>query len=294
MISPQQTFALAFGGYLALNLYALFFSERLIFVPQPRGYDRLPDEVRIPTPDGANLAAVFMEAPAADYVILFSHGNAEDLGAVQPFVRQYLDLGVSVLAYDYRGYGASEGRPSVRNAKRDVEAAYRWLTQTKGFAPERIVLAGRSLGGGPSTWLAARRPVGGLILESTFVSAFRVKTVLPLLPWDYFNNLRAMRRVRCPVLVLHGTRDEIIPFWHGRKLYAAAPEPKTLFPIESGTHFDYAYVAGENYLETYREFFARLRAPGVRPPESMHPPAPRKCAPAIPTSCAATSDSDGH
>ncbi|MEN8255562.1 MAG: alpha/beta hydrolase [Verrucomicrobiota bacterium] len=242
------------GFYVFLNLLALLFSNWLIFVPQNPSYDHLPNEVRITSGNGEQINAVFLENPQAEYTILFSHGNAEDLGNVVPFMQQFRLLGYSVLMYDYRGYGTSEGSPNIRKTRQDIEAAYRWLTEKKGIAPETIIAHGRSLGGAPATWLAAHHTVGGLVIESTFVSAFRVKVRWPLLPWDKFNTLREIKKTSCPVLVVHGREDKTIPFWHGEKLYAAAPGKKMHLWVDGGHHNDYAYVAGRNYIHTFQTF----------------------------------------
>jgi fermentation-respiration switch protein FrsA (DUF1100 family) len=251
---------LLFGGgiYLLLNLYALLVSDRLIFVPQTPGYTHLPGEVKIESGNRERINVVYLEHPAAKYTLLFSHGNAEDLSNVVPFMRQFHERGYSVLMYDYRGYGTSEGRPSTRNAKQDVAAAYDWLVREKGVAPKTIISQGRSLGGALATWLAAHREVGGLIVEISFVSAFRVKTRWPLLPWDRFNSLKLIRNSHCPVLVIHGTADEIIPFWHGQKLYDATPESKQHLWIDGGRHNDYVYVAGDEYIGSIQRFIAGL------------------------------------
>ena len=249
-------YLVAFGGgiYLLLNLYALLDSNRLIFQPQDPGYTHLPDEFQLVSGQGEKITAVFWEHPQAKQTLLFSHGNAEDMSSRIEFQRQFFDLGYSVLMYDYRGYGTSEGKPSVGHAKQDIEAAYRWLVEEKGIEPHRIIAQGRSLGGGPSVWLAAHHKVGGLVLESTFVSTFRVKTVWPLLPWDKFNSLRLIKKVDCPVLVIHGRDDTTVPFWHGQKLYDAAPRGKMHLWIDGARHNDYAYVAGEAYFDAFKTF----------------------------------------
>ena len=251
---------LVFGGgiYLLINLYALLASDRLIFAAQPPSYTHLPGEVKIMSANSERINAVYLEHPDAKYTLLFSHGNAEDLGNVAPFMQQFYDRGYSVLMYDYRGYGTSEGRPSTRNAKQDAAAAYDWLVREKKVAPQSIISQGRSLGGAVATWLAAHREVGGLIVEVSFVSAFRVMTHWPLLPWDKFNSLKSIRRANCPVLVIHGTADEIIPHWHGQKLYDAAPEAKQHLWIEGGKHNDYVYVSGAEYIDTIQRFIAGL------------------------------------
>ncbi len=252
-------FAIHAGSiYLLLNLLALLFCDRLIFVPQKPSYTRLPHDVRIASGNGEKINAVYLEHPQAPFTILFSHGNAEDLGNVVPFMRQFHDLGYSVLMYDYRGYGTSEGRPTVARIKEDAAAAYRWLTEEKGIDPQTIIAQGRSVGGGPATWLAANREVGGLVIESTFVSAFRVKTRWPLLLGDRFNNLKAIKTTRCPVLVMHGRNDRIIPFWHGQKLYDTAPGKKMHLWIKNGRHNDYAYAAGDDYLAAFQKFIALI------------------------------------
>jgi fermentation-respiration switch protein FrsA (DUF1100 family) len=260
MTSKTVINVLIFGGgiYLLLNLYALLASDRRIFAPQPSGYARLPYELKIVSGNGERINAVYLEHPDAKYTLLFSHGNAEDLSNVVPFMQQFYALGYSVLMYDYRGYGTSEGRPSTRNAKQDAAAAYDWLVRKKGIAPKSIISQGRSLGGALATWLAAHREVGGLIVEISFVSAIRVKTHWPLLPWDKFNSLKSIRRAHCPALVIHGTADEVIPFWHGQKLYEAAPEPRQHLWIEGGTHRDYVYVAGDEYIGAIQRFIAGL------------------------------------
>lgn len=249
-------------AYLVLNLYALLISDRMLFVPQPPTYTRLPDEVRIPVGKDETLAAVYLNHPAATHTLLFSHGNAEDLGNVVPFMQQFHQMGYSVLMYDYRGYGTSSGKPSTRKAKADIEAAYHWLIKEQGIKPEQIIVQGRSVGGGPSAWLAARYPVGGLILESTFVSAFRVRTHWPITPWDKFNNLKAMKNITCPALVIHARNDRIIPFWHGEALYNAAPEKKMNLWIDDAGHNDYAYVAGSAYFEAIQRFTNELPRQG--------------------------------
>ena len=246
----------AAGGliYLLLNLYAFAVSDRLLFVPREPSYHRLPHEIRIDTADGGRLAAVHLEHPTAEYTILFSHGNAEDLGNVVPFMETFHALGYSVLMYDYRGYGSSTGRPSTLRAKADATAAYHWLVNEKGVDPRKIISQGRSLGGGVAVWLAAHHPVGGVITEISFASVFRVKTRWKLLPWDKFDSLKLIKRVRCPVLVIHGTADRVIPVWHGKKVFEAAPEPKACLWIPEGKHFDYAYVDEERYIGTIRNF----------------------------------------
>jgi fermentation-respiration switch protein FrsA (DUF1100 family) len=124
------------------------------------------------------------------------------------------------------------------------------------------------VGSGPATELAARVPVGGLVLESAFVSTFRVLTKVPLLPFDRFPNLRHLRQVRCPVLVIHGTEDEVIPVSHGRRLYAIAAEPKESLWVEGAHHNDVPLVGGTRYWAALTAFTRRV-APAPPPGDTL-------------------------
>ena len=226
----------------------------LLFLPGPASYPAtLPGLVRIPV-DGDSIAAVWRPNPAARYAVLYSHGNAEDLGDDLPFLRQLHDAGFSVLAYDYRGYGRSTGTASERNAGRDIAAAYTYLTHTLGIASSRVIVHGRSLGGGPSVLLASHEPVAGLVVESSFTSALGVSPWGRLFPYDWFRSLRRLRDVRAPILVIHGTADEVIPFANGQALFAAAPEPKQSLWVAGAGHNDLVDVAGDEYWAALHRF----------------------------------------
>lgn len=251
-------FSIVAAVYVGLLLFGLLLSEPVIFQPHPAGYRDDNRILKLTSRDGRRISAVYLQNPAARYTLLFSHGNAEDLGDDLLFLQVVRDAGFSVLAYDYQGYGTSEGRPSERHVYEDEEAAYQYLTHELATPPDRIIAWGRSLGGAAAVDLASRRPLAGLILESSFVSAFRVLTRIPLLPIDKFPNLDKVAGVRCPVLVIHGEADRVIPFWHGQKLFAAAPGPKQSLWVAGADHNDVADVAGARYLAALREFAASL------------------------------------
>eukprot|EP01036_Dinobryon_divergens_P032101 gene32101-41624_t len=154
--------------------------------------------------------------------ILFSHGNAEDIGMIFDSFNEFSkELWVNVLAYDYEGYGKAGGESSEANCYDDIDAAYNFLTEKMQMKPENIVLYGRSLGSGPSCYLAERLQkeniqIGGIILQSPLLSVYRVAFNFRFtLPGDMFPNVDRIRQVRCPVFVIHGTRDEIVPFRNG-------------------------------------------------------------------------------
>lgn len=169
------------------------------------------------------------------------------------------DAGFSVLGYDYRGYGTSEGSPSERKAYLDAEAAYAYLVEEVRLPPGRIIVHGRSLGGAMAIELAAHKPVGGLIVESAFVSAARVVTSMPVCFLDRFKNHEKIGAVGCPVLFIHGTADRLIPLWHAERLFAAANEPKWSWWVEGAGHNDLQWHAGRAYWRRLRGFADSLR-----------------------------------
>jgi len=231
-------------------------ANKMIFVPPPATYRDGGEVLKLTTDDGARISALYLRNPAAEYTILFSHGNACDLGGMVPFLERMRAAGFSVMAYDYHGYGTSAGRPTERNTYRDIDGAWRYLVSERKTPPEKIILHGQSVGAGPSVDLATRENAGGLVMESGFVSAYRVMTRWPLIPFDKFNNLRKIGKVNCPVMIIHGTADGIIPPWHGQKLYDRAAEPKRAIWVKGAGHNNLAHVAGEGYWEQLRRFAA--------------------------------------
>jgi fermentation-respiration switch protein FrsA (DUF1100 family) len=251
--------------YLLLVVLAIF-SDRLIFQPHAASY-RLETlalathgEVQtftIPAADGT-LAAAYLPNPEARYTLLYSHGNGEDLGDDMPMLAEYRRAGFAVFAYDYNGYGQSRGRPSEAVAYRDAEQAFDFLTTTLHVPPARIISFGHSLGAAVAIHLAGVRPVAGLIAQAPFLSAFRVITQVQIVPWEKFNNARAIRRVHCPVLIAHGRGDEVIPFWQGERIYRLANQPKEHIWFDHAGHNDVMLVASRPFIAAIQGFAARL------------------------------------
>lgn len=240
--------------YIAIGLWAYFFSNSLIFQPQPASYSDHSQILKLTSANGVKISAIYLANKSAKYTILYSHGNAEDLGDILPVLQEIQNMGFTVFAYDYQGYGTSAGQPSVAKSYQDIDAAYTYLTDRLGILPDRIIVYGRSVGGGPSVDLAVRQPVAGLILESTFVSAFRALTQVPIYPFDRFANLSKINQVNCPVLVIHGREDRVVRFWHGQALYAAAREPKSFLWVDGAGHNEVMWVAGDRYSQALKDF----------------------------------------
>jgi len=235
------------------------FADRLIFLPPPSTYGpELDGLVLLPTSAGDTVAGRLVEAPDAPLAVVFTHGNAEDIGLLDDFMARYVQLGVTVLALEYPGYGLSSGTPSEAGAYASADAGLAHLSAL-GYPPGQVVLHGRSLGGAVAVELAARHAVGGVILESTFTSAFQVMLPFAGLPGDRFTSLEKTSRMSCPALVIHGTRDEVVPFSHGERLYAALPSARTrAWWVEGAGHNDLLWVAGERYWEELAAFLGTL------------------------------------
>ena len=240
--------------YILIGFWAFFFSDRLIFLPRPSSYQTNQDFVKLQSRDRTQITGIYLPLPKAEYTILYSHGNGEDLGEILPRLRDLRDIGFNIFSYDYQGYGTSQGRPSVAGAYQDVNAAYEYLTQKLGIPANKIIVYGYSVGGGPSVDLASRQPVAGLVIESSFTTAFRVVTGIPVYPFDKFPNIDNIKNVNCPVLVIHGNADRVIPFSHGQQLFAMVDQPKLSFWVNGAGHLNLLEVAGEEYVKVMTEF----------------------------------------
>lgn len=266
-------FALALG-YLGLVAAVYFGQASLLYFPNipsrkltatPADIGLAYEAVGLTAEDGVRLHGWWIPHPNPRAVVLHLHGNAGNISHRLELIRIFHDLGLAVLIFDYRGYGRSEGRPSEAGTQRDALTAWRHLTEVRGIAPARIVLHGQSLGAALAAWLAARERPGGLILESAFTSVPELAAELyPWLParwlarYDY--DTRAyLGSVSCPVLVIHSPDDEIVPYAHGQRLYAAAAEPKAFLTLR-GDHNTGFLLSGRDYVRGLHTFLsAHLR-----------------------------------
>ena len=231
--------------------------------PVPADFEHAHEEVWLTAEDGVRLHGYYFPAvatsPRRELVILFSHGNAGNIGHRFSTFDVLLHSGVNLLGYDYRGYGRSDGKPSEEGTYKDLLAAYDWLMSEKGFAADQIIVHGNSLGGGVTSWLPTVRTVGGMILQSTFTSTPDIgKELFPWLPVDLISTIKydtvnRLPRCRTPVLVIHGPGDTLIPFHHAERNFAAALEPKFLWKLR-GDHNDSIADEAEHYLEGFNSF----------------------------------------
>ena len=256
--------------YLLLLLSMRWFENSLIFpAPRyPRG-DWEPvgaeiEDISFRSSDGTRLHGWYVHHPSPRNYLLYCHGNGENVAYSAELLRLLHDeLNLAVFAFDYRGYGRSQGSADEAGVLLDGRAAQAWLAQRAGLELDEVVLMGRSLGGAVAVDLAAANGARGLVLESTFSSmpdvAARLFWWAPvrLIMRTQFNSLDRIQQYRGPLLQSHGTRDELIPMKLGQRLFAAAPGQKRFFEIPGADHNDPQsreyYSALDQFLEQLPE-----------------------------------------
>ncbi|KAF7130785.1 hypothetical protein RHSIM_Rhsim10G0060300 [Rhododendron simsii] len=211
------------------------------------------DVLKLATKRGTQIVAVYMRNPAASLTVLYSHGNAADLGQMyELFSELRVHLRVNLLGYDYSGYGQSTGKPTEQNTYADIEAAYRCLEETYGVKEEDVILYGQSVGSGPTLDLATRLPrLRAVVLHSPILSGLRVMYPVKRTYWfDIYKNIDKIPLVKCPVLVIHGTADDVVDCSHGKQLWERCKEKYEPLWVKGGNHCD---------LEIYPEYIKHLR-----------------------------------
>jgi len=243
--------------YIVLALFIYFRADSLIFLSPPSSYQDDETIVKL-TSNETQISALYLPNEEAEFTIIYSHGNAEDLGLVRPWLKELSALGFNVLGYDYQGYGTSGGKPTEKNSYADIEASYQYLTDEINIDPKKIILYGRSVGAGATIELAQKYPSAGLILESSFASAFRARINIPLLPFDKFDNLRKIKNIQIPVMYIHGVEDQIIPLWHSQRLMQITPKVESYLWVEGAGHNDLYFKAGEKIKQRILKFSEEL------------------------------------
>lgn len=261
------------GLAVALALLLRWYEPHLIYLPA-RGLERTPagvglafENVELSTADGERIHGWFLPAGTAPapVTVLLLHGNAGNISHRFEKLAVLRDLGADVLIIDYRGYGRSSGSPGETGTYRDADAAYAYLVETRRIDPRRVVLYGESLGAAVAVDLAARKPVGGLVMESAFASAVEVgQEMFPFLParllvQNRYESTKKIGAVRAPVLILHSRDDEFFGWHHPQRLYDAASAPRRLVELRGG-HNDAFLVSARDYAQALSAFLGEVAA----------------------------------
>ncbi|KAJ9152814.1 hypothetical protein P3X46_026333 [Hevea brasiliensis] len=254
------------------------------FPPNPPSYKLITDDLtgllllspfphrenveilKLPTRKGTEIVAMYIRHPMATSTLLYSHGNAADLGQMyELFIELSIHLRVNLMGYDYSGYGQSSGKPSEQNTYADIEAAYKSLEENYGTKQEDIILYGQSVGSGPTVDLAARLPqLRAVVLHSPILSGLRVMYPVKRTYWfDIYKNIDKIPLVNCPILIIHGTSDEVVDCSHGKQLWELCKEKYEPLWLKGGNHCDLEHFP--EYIRHLKKFISTVeKSPSQR------------------------------
>lgn len=257
--------------YLVLGLVLYFMQPSFTFQPtrellyNPGDIGLEYEKVQLKTPDNLILSAWYIPAKKGEFTILFCHGNGGNMAHRLDSINIFNEIGLNCFIFDYRGYGNSQGKSTEEGLYTDAQAAYDWLVKEKKISPENIIFFGHSIGGSVAAHLAGNVKVKGLILESCFTSYADIgRKFYPYMPVKLFarynfNTFEYVKKVKCPILVIHSRSDEIIPFEFGLRLYEqAANEPKEFLEI-FGSHNDGFLHTGQVYRDGIRKWLESIK-----------------------------------
>ena len=248
--------------FVFIFFYLKYFERSGIYYPE-KDFIFTPDDYRLEyediffvSEDNLRLNGWFIPAEAPRATILFSHGNAGNMSHRLQIIEIFHRLNLNVFIYDYRGYGKSQGVPSEQGLYRDVQAAYRYLTEQRKLDAASLVIFGKSIGANVAIDLASRVEAGLFISDSGFTSAYEMgRRLFPYLPVKFlisikYDALSKIKDITIPKLIIHSQEDEIVPFRMGQRLFEAAAEPKEFYPMK-GTH-------NEAIIEFEKEYYSKL------------------------------------
>lgn len=279
--NPLFSVSLAAIAYASVCLALYHYQNKLIFRPIPRLIGTPAEtglsyeDVWIPVESASGPAGMlhgwWLPNPGSQQTLLFCHGNYGNISYNLERIRFHYELGFSVLAFDYRGFGQSSGPdPTEQNTYADAEAVWRYLTSRRQVSPEQITVMGHSMGGAIAINLATRHPeMAQLIVKSSFTSLQEVVEARPfyrLFPIEHlltepFDSLSKVGRLQVPVLYVHGDQDPDVPAEMSQRLYDASPAPKQLWFSTGADHNNISSLTGEAYRKAVSAFLkSNIRA----------------------------------
>jgi fermentation-respiration switch protein FrsA (DUF1100 family) len=224
--------------------------------------DQIPSNVKeifIETEDKIKIQSYFIPHPASDKILIYFHGNAGNICHRLPDLLQISSFGINVLGAGYRGYGKSEGKPSEKGIYLDGKAALNYSTQRLGFPLNNVIILGRSIGTTVAINTSQYLNIGGLILVTPLTSGKNHAKASGLgfvssLAGNSFNNIEKIVNVSCPVLIIHGTHDNVIPFKMGKQIFNKSKTEKQFVKIEGADHNNLSTDYKERYWPPIFEF----------------------------------------
>ena len=254
--------------YIVMCLGIYFFQSKLVFVPTKGEPQYTPQNLGLDFEDfmlesgSEKINAWFIPSKANKGTVFFCHGNAGNLGHRLSTIRIWHELGINILLFDYRGFGKSSGSPSEEGCYEDAKACFKWLEKNNKLT-KPLIIHGRSLGGGVASWAANNVECDALILESTFTSVPDMGAhYYPFLPIGlissiHFPTAERLKTFKKPLLIIHGEKDEIIPYFMGKKI---ADQTKAEFLDLTGRH-NSGFEVSPNYIPTLQNFVNKLSLP---------------------------------
>ncbi|MEW6087546.1 MAG: alpha/beta hydrolase [bacterium] len=256
----------------SIFFYVKYFEPKFIYHPQGN-FENLPVDYELPaediffrTKDNITLNGWFFPSPvenASEFSVLYFHGNAGNISHRLPIIEFMHQLGLNVFIFDYRGYGKSEGKPSEEGLYLDGRAAYEYM-KSRNIDPSKIIFYGESLGAAVAIDLAREEKCAGIISVSAFTNIRQMaKNTFNFLPFHFFisskyDNLEKINKVKSPVLIVHGTKDEIVPYSQSGLLFEKANDPKYFHKVEGAGHNDIFNAGKGTFKKIIHLFIEKL------------------------------------
>lgn len=240
--------------YTLVGLFGLIFGEKIAFPAPKSGYtkDSLQGLFFID-----NIAALHLDTKSK-YTIIYSHGNGEDLSEIYPLLNLYAENGFNVLAYDYSGYGLSKGVASEKNVYKNADVIYNYAVNILKIEPKNIIIAGFSMGSAPTSYLAMKhsKELAGIIIMGGYASGFRTVLPIKLYPFDLLENIKKVPLIddNCKVLIMHGTKDRIIPYRNAVLMNKKSGGKITFITIKGAGHLDLFKYDSDKFWNAIKSF----------------------------------------
>lgn len=266
LIAAIIVYVLLIAAVWAIQDHLMFGRRTQEIVETPDARNMVYEEVRLDVA-GERTVGWWLPLPDAKATVLLSHGSGRNISGYLDDVALFHEAGLSVLLYDYGGYGLSTGQPSGERCCADGIAMWNYLVHNKNISPDSIIIAGSSMGGGIACEIASQVSPRAVLLESTFTSVPDVLwDTYPYFPANWicriqFRNLDRIRKFTCPVLIVHSKDDTVVPFAHGERLYQHVNAPKLFVEIR-GAHYGGKFTSKETYLQGLKAFLETMGSSG--------------------------------